>query len=49
VQNITFTNLTMTNVPSPIVFYSYYNIVGSPGAVSGSSQTTPAKLERVRR
>lgn len=44
VQNITYSNLTMTNVPYPFVFYSYYAMVGSPGAVSGSSQTTPAKV-----
>ncbi len=43
-QNVSVSNLTMTNVPSPIVFYSYYNIVGSPGAASGSNQTTPAKV-----
>ncbi|HVV50472.1 MAG TPA: glycosyl hydrolase family 28 protein, partial [Polyangia bacterium] len=44
VQNLTYSNITMTNVPSPIVFYSYYNQIGSPGAASGSSQTTPAKV-----
>jgi len=44
VQNVTFENLTMTNVQYPILFYSYYNQLGSPGAVSGSSQTTPAKV-----
>ena len=44
VQNITYSNITMTDVQYPIVFYSYYNEVGSPGAVSGSNQTTPAKV-----
>jgi sugar lactone lactonase YvrE len=45
VQNVTYTDLTMTNVPYPIVFYSYYNDVGTPGAVSGGNQTTPAKVK----
>lgn len=44
VQNVTYSNLTMTNVAYPILFYSYYNRIGTPGAVSGSSQTTPAKV-----
>jgi polygalacturonase len=44
VQNITYSNITMTNVTYPILFYSYYNQIGSPGAKSGSSQTTPAKV-----
>jgi hypothetical protein len=44
VQNVTFSNLTMTNVQYPILFYSYYNLLGSPGATSGSSQITPAKV-----
>ncbi len=44
VQNVTFSNLTMTNVQYPILFYSYYNVLGSPGATSGSSQITPAKV-----
>jgi len=43
VQNVTFSNLTMTNVTNPILFYSYYDLLGSPGATSGSSQITPAK------
>src|ERR1700712_2967765 len=34
----------MTNVQYPILFYSYYNQIGSPGAISGSSQTTLAKV-----
>ena len=44
VQNVTFTNITMANVQYPILFYSYYNQIGSPGATSGSSQTTPTKV-----
>ena len=44
VQNVTFKDLTMTNVTYPILFYSYYNQLGSPGATSGSSQITPAKV-----
>ncbi len=44
VQNVTFSNLTMTNVQYPILFYSYYNLLGSPGGTSGSSQITPAKV-----
>ncbi|HVU36543.1 MAG TPA: pectinesterase family protein [Opitutaceae bacterium] len=44
VQNVTYSNITMTNVQYPILFYSYYNQIGSPGAVSGSSQTTPTKV-----
>lgn len=44
VRNLTYSNLTMTNVRYPILFYSYYNQVGSAGATSGSNQTTPAKV-----
>jgi len=44
VQNLVYSNLTMINVQYPIVFYSYYADVGSPGATGGSSQTTPAKV-----
>ncbi len=44
VQNVTYSNITMTNVTYPILFYSYYNQIGSPGARSGSSQTTPTKV-----
>lgn len=44
VQNVTYSNLTMTNVAYPILFYSYYNQIGSPGATSGSSEITPAKV-----
>jgi hypothetical protein len=31
VRNITYSNLTMTDVKYPIVFYSYYNRTGNPG------------------
>ncbi|MEY4488611.1 MAG: hypothetical protein RIQ79_1119, partial [Verrucomicrobiota bacterium] len=44
VQNIIYERITMTNCTYPIVFYSYYNQVGSPGATSGSSQTTTTKV-----
>jgi len=44
VQNLTYTNLTMTDVTYPIVFYSYYNLVGVPGAIAGSNRTTVAKV-----
>lgn len=46
VQNVTFENITMTNVTYPILFYSYYNQIGSPGATSGSSQTTSTKVNQ---
>jgi hypothetical protein len=42
VQNITYNNLTMTNVQYPIVFYSYYKSVGNPGVV-GANRYTPEK------
>lgn len=42
VQNVTYSNLTMTNVPYPIVFYSYYNRIGTPGGTGGSGNITPA-------
>jgi polygalacturonase len=45
VQNITYTNLVMENVEYPIVFYSYYNKVGSPGTVTGRLQSTPEKVK----
>jgi polygalacturonase len=45
VQNVTYSNLTMTNVQYPIVFYSYYDQVGNPGATSGSNQTTLARVQ----
>lgn len=44
VQNLSFSDLTMTDVPYPIVFYSYYNLVGQPGSTTGSNRTTPAKV-----
>jgi hypothetical protein len=31
VQNVTYTDITMTGVQYPIVFYSYYKNVGNPG------------------
>jgi hypothetical protein len=42
VQNVTFANITMTNVTYPITLYSYYNFIGTPGQ-SGTNQITPAK------
>jgi len=45
VTNVSYSNLTMTNVQYPIVFYSYYNQVGTPGATSGSNQSTVAKAQ----
>jgi len=44
VQNITYSNLTMTNVQYPIVFYSYYKPVGNPGATSGANKLTPENV-----
>jgi hypothetical protein len=44
VENVSYSDITMTNVQYPIVFYSYYNQVGSPGATSGSSRITPARV-----
>jgi polygalacturonase len=44
VENVTYSDITMTDVQYPIVFYSYYNRVGSPGATSGSQRTTPARV-----
>jgi pectin methylesterase-like acyl-CoA thioesterase len=46
VKNIRFEKLTMTNVQYPIVFYSYYKNVGSPGSISGSNQTTVGKVNQ---
>lgn len=45
-QNITYSNLKMTNVEYPIVFYSYYRSVGGPGATSGRTQSTIEKAKR---
>jgi polygalacturonase len=40
VQNVSYSGLTMTNVTYPIVFYSYYNKIGTPGGTSaGTAQT----------
>jgi polygalacturonase/pectin methylesterase-like acyl-CoA thioesterase len=44
VENVTYSDITMRNVQYPILFYSYYNQLGSPGATSGTSQTTPTKV-----
>lgn len=44
VQNLVYANLTMRNVQYPIAFYSYYDLVGSPGATTGSNQTTVTKV-----
>ncbi len=43
VQNVTYSNITMTNVQYPIVFYSYYDQVGNPGALSGTNHATVAQ------
>jgi pectin methylesterase-like acyl-CoA thioesterase len=45
VQNITYQNLTMTNVAYPFVFYSYYRDIGNPGTV-GKNQSTPEKVNQ---
>jgi polygalacturonase len=45
VQNITYSDLTMTNVTYPIVFYSYYRSVGNPGAPTGNNQPTIARAK----
>ncbi len=42
-QNISYSNMTMTNVQYPIVLYSYYVKVGNPGVASGSNYITPAR------
>ena len=44
VQNVTYSNLLMTNVQYPIVFYSYYDLVGLPGSTTGSNRTTVTKV-----
>jgi polygalacturonase len=46
VTNVTYSHLTMTNVQYPIVFYSYYNLNGTPGSASGSNQVTIAKAQQ---
>jgi polygalacturonase len=42
-QNISYSNMTMTNVQYPIVLYSYYIKVGNPGVASGANYITPAR------
>ncbi|WP_158277658.1 pectinesterase family protein [Opitutus sp. ER46] len=44
VKNVVYRNLTMDAVRYPIVFYSYYKMVGNPGSPSGSNATTPEKV-----
>lgn len=44
VKNVAYSDLTMTNVAYPIVFYSYYNETGTPGTTSNSNQITPDKV-----
>jgi uncharacterized repeat protein (TIGR01451 family) len=48
VQNVTYSNITMTNVASPIVFYSYYNILSptavTPATVNAYNETPPNSL-----
>ena len=34
VENLTYENLTMTNVTYPIIIYSYYNEVGTPDEIA---------------
>lgn len=34
VQNLTYSDITMTNVKYPIVIYSYYNEIGTPNSVT---------------
>jgi polygalacturonase len=45
VQNVTYRDITMTNVKYPIVFYSYYSKTGTPGNTTTSTvvsyNTTP--------
>ena len=43
VQNLTYSNITMTDVQFPIVFYSYYDQVGNPGTIGGTNQATVAQ------
>jgi polygalacturonase len=45
VRDLAFSNITMTNVTYPIVFYSYYNVIGTIGNASGSSAVTPATVQ----
>ncbi len=43
-QNISYSNMTMTNVQYPIVIYSYYIRVGNPGVASGNNYITPTRV-----
>ena len=43
--NVTYRNLTMVNVQYPLVFYSYYDLDGTPGSTSGTNQVTAAKAQ----
>lgn len=42
VQNITYTDVQMTNVGYPIVFYSYYANIGNPGNTATNGTISPA-------
>jgi hypothetical protein len=49
VQNVSYSGITMTNVTYPIVFYSYYNVTGTPdgtstGTAQKDNQTPPDSL-----
>src|SRR5262249_18277188 len=44
VQNISYSNITMSNVKYPILFYSYYN-TGLPTDASADTTTTPSSTE----
>jgi polygalacturonase len=43
VQNITYTDVQMTNVTYPIVFYSYYRDIGNPGNTATTGTISPSK------
>lgn len=43
VQNVSYSNITMTDVQYPIVLYSYYDQVGNPGAIGATNQATAAR------
>jgi len=42
VRNVVYKDITMHNVASPILVYSYYSTIGTPGSTGGSG-ITPAK------
>jgi polygalacturonase len=44
VQNLSYLNLTMTNVSYPLTIYSYYNEVGTPGNVTPLEAATEPVL-----